>query len=388
MTVPLPEKGDGTRRRRRRDRHRSVRRNVVRAVFVLGGVAVVAGLVWAIVGLVGSDDGNSPTDASGDGSGSVDDLGPALVVLTDDAGSVYGITILAASAATIIHVPPGTMVEAPSLGLVSLRDAARDGGVELLQHSLENMMGVTFVAAATVAPPDLAAMVSSVQQLSVTIDEPVEERDPSGRVNVVVAAGQQTLAPGDALRFLSATGDGSSLQRLVRHQAFWTAYLDAAAVGSPPAALAPVADSIRGLAGRQVQHEVLPVEAISGVAGDQELYRVVDADMTKLVGDVFRVEQRRIRVQVLNGVGAPGIAQLVQPLLVGAGGRLTLSGNADRFDYTTTQVVYYDDDRLADAQAIREAIGVGEVVKSLTGLDVVDVTVVVGADFTTAHPGG
>jgi hypothetical protein len=76
----------------------------------------------------------------------------------------------------------------------------------------------------------------------------------------------------------------------------------------------------------------------------------------------------------------------VQPLLVDIGAQVTLSGNADRFDYATTQVVYYDDDDLDAARAVAEAIGVGEVVKSLNELAVVDVTVVVGADFLAAHP--
>jgi hypothetical protein len=127
---------------------------------------------------------------------------------------------------------------------------------------------------------------------------------------------------------------------------------------------------------------------VSGVEGDQELYRVVDADLARLVQRLFGVSTHRITVQVLNGVGAPGVAQLVQPLLVGASARMTLSGNADRFDYATTQIVYYDDTHRADAAAVRKALGVGELVKSLTGLDVVDVTVVVGTDFTSTHPGG
>ena len=388
MTVPLPDKGDGTRRRRRGARRRSLRRVALRGLGVLAAIAVIGGLVWKIVDLAGSDDGRVPSGESGENTTAPDDAGPALVVMTDATGSVYGLTILVPSESTIVHVPPGTLVEVPSLGLVSLRDAARDGDIELLRHSLENLLGVTFAATATVAPSDLESMVSSVGQLSVAIDEAVEQRAANGRVSVVVPAGPQTLQPKGALTFLSAVGDGSSLQRLVRHQAFWSAYLDALGVGSPPAALGPVAGAVRGLAGRQVQHEVLPVQAVSGVEGDQEQYRVVDADLVKLLSSVFHVEGRRIRVQVLNGVGAPGIAQQVQPLLVDVGGRVTLSGNADRFDYATTQIVYYDDARLKDAKAIRTALGVGEIVKSLTRLDVVDVTVVVGADFTTAHPGG
>jgi hypothetical protein len=207
-------------------------------------------------------------------------------------------------------------------------------------------------------------------------------------VQVVVPAGNQTLTPEDAETFLAATGSGTSLDRLVRHQAFWSAYLAAAGDGKPPAALAPVARAVRALSGEDVDHTVLPVEAVSGAQGDEELYQVQDKPMGQLSQRLFGISPDRIRVQVLNGVGQPGVAQEVQPLLVDSGGRVTLSGNADRFDYATTQIVYYDDDRLADARAIQKALGVGEVVKSLTGLDVVDVTVVVGKDFATAHPGG
>jgi hypothetical protein len=135
---------------------------------------------------------------------------------------------------------------------------------------------------------------------------------------------------------------------------------------------------------------VLPVEAVAGIGGDDELYRVQPDALSTLVERLFPGASpvaERIRVRILNGVGAPGLAQRVQPLLVEAGGEVTLSGNADRFDYQTTQVVYYDDARLDAARAIRDAIGVGEVVKSLTPLDVVDVTIVVGADFVAEHGG-
>lgn len=386
MTVPLPESGDGTRRRRRAERRRSRRELLRRALGITAAVAVVGGLAWVIVGLVtGGGGGKGASSSTTLPAGA---SAPALVVLTDAGGEVYGLTILVPSRSTIVHVPPGTMVEVPSLGLASLRDAGRDGGVTLLQHSLENVLGVTFGATVTLGPADLAAVVASVPKLEVSIDRAVEDRTPTGRVTVVVPAGTQTITPESVVPFLSVVGDGTSLQRLVRHQAFWTAYLAAIGKGAPAAPLAPVAAAVRSLAGADVQHTVLPVEAVSGVNGDEELYQVVDKDLSVLVGRLFDVRLTRIRVQVLNGVGQPGIAQQVQPLLVAAGGRVTLSGNADRFDYATTQIVYYDDGHLDDAKAIQKALGVGELVKSLTGLDVVDVTVVVGADFVTAHPGG
>jgi polyisoprenyl-teichoic acid--peptidoglycan teichoic acid transferase len=389
MTVSLPDRGDGSRRRRRKERKRSTGRSVGRVLAVLATVAVVAALVWVIVDLVRDDDGGPVAGGSGqDGDDAVgESAGPSLIVLTDADGDPYGVTVLVPSASTILHVPPGTLVEVPSLGLTSLRDATRDGGVDLLRHSLENTIGVTFAAAVTLGPTELASAVSSVPPLTIDLDEPVEERSASGRVNVVLPAGEQTLEPDDAVAFLSIVGSGTSLDRLVRHQAFWTSYLSVIGDDAPDA-FGPVAAAVESLAGARVRHSVLPVEAVSGVAGDDELYQIDDDGLSTMVKTLFGVELERIRVQVLNGVGEPGVAQRVQPLLVDVGGSVTLSGNADRFDYATTQVVYYDDETREAAEAIRDALGVGELVKSLTGLDVVDVTVVVGADFVTAHPGG
>jgi hypothetical protein len=49
-----------------------------------------------------------------------------------------------------------------------------------------------------------------------------------------------------------------------------------------------------------------------------------------------------------------------------------------------SQVVHYRDEDLDDARSVQRALGVGEVVRSLVPLDVVDITVVVGADLAAA----
>ncbi|MEA3020563.1 MAG: polyisoprenyl-teichoic acid--peptidoglycan teichoic acid transferase [Actinomycetota bacterium] len=388
-TVPLPESGDGTRRRRRLERRSTGRRSITMVVAVVVGMAVVAGIAWVIVGFARGGSGPADRARSRPASSTSAGPGPALVVLTNAAGDVYGITVLAPAAGTIIHVPPGTLVEVASVGLASLRDAKRDGGVALLQHSLENVLGVRFAAVVELKPGDLSALAHSVGSLAVSVGHAVEERAASGRVTVVVPAGRQTLAPDGVEAFLEVVGTGTSLDRLVRHQAFWSAYLTAIRTSKPAPVLGPVGVAVAALAKTDVTHQVLPVEAVSGVSGDEQLYRLVERDLASLVAKSFPgAATRAIRIQVLNGAGVPGIAQRVQPLLVDAGGRVTLSGNADRFDYPRTQIVYYADARLNDAKAIRSALGVGEIVKSLTGLNVVDVTVVVGADFLVAHPGG
>ena len=381
MTVPLPEQGDGTRRQRRGARRRRVRRTVASAVGVLFGVAVLGGLVWTVIGLL--DDDTDRTPAPGEDAAGTSGAGPALAVLTDEAGEVYGITLLVPGAATIVHIPPGTLVEVPSLGLASLQEAAEAGGDVLLQQSLENLLGARLDEVIAVAPAQLRSLLEAAGPLRVELAEPVQTRAATGRVEVLIPSGPFTILPENAEGFLEPMGEGSALDRMVRHQLFWSAYL--AAVDGPSSA------AIGALADVDVRHRVLPVEVVSDVEGE-ELYRVdaegLDELVQRVLPDAAPPDGGRIRVRILNGAGTPGVAQDVQPLLVDIGAEVTLSGNADRFDYQTTQVVYYDDADLESARAVAEALGVGEVVKSRNQLAVVDVTVVVGADFLAAHPGG
>jgi hypothetical protein len=362
MTVPLPATGDGSRRQRREDRKRRGRRSAVRIAVIAAAVVVVGALGWYVATLVG-DDGDDPSNqvvappAHSDGPAS-------LVLLTDEAGDLYAVTMLVPATSTIVHVPPGTLVEVPSLGLASLIEAERAGGDELVRQSLENVLGVPVVAGA----------LGEVGSLTVTLDEPVESRAADGRVSVLFAAGEVIVDASNVEAFLGELGNGTMLDRIVRHQSFWSARVDAGEV-----------DALEG----EVRQRVLPVQAIADV---DELYQVDGDQLGAFVARVFpgapRPDGGRIRVRVLNGAGAPGVAQQVQPLLIDIGAELILSGNADRFDYETTQVVFYDDDHAEDARAVASALGVGEIVRSRTELAVVDVTVVVGADFLAAHPGG
>jgi len=399
--IPLPDAGDGSRRRRRRRtpaRSRVGRPGWQVPAAIVALVVALGAIAWVAVGFLGGDGGDDDA-GSGASIGSEDAAAAtaSLVVVTDGFGGVAGVTVLAPAASgeggTILHVPPGAMVEVPSFGLASLADAAADGSPELLATSLENLLGVLFRSSVVLDPAGVQRLLEPVGALDVTVDQAVQEAGGSGRIEVVFPAGTVSLAPADAGRFLAVLGDGTQLDRLVRHQAFWDAYLAALATAGAPSVEEGVDESLVALAAGEVRHQVLPVEVVSGTSGADELYRVPGDALASLVGRLFpdatpsTLSGERIRVQVLNGVGSPGIAQLVSPLLVPAGAQVALSDNADRFDYAVTQVVYYDDARRADAQAVRDALGVGELVKSLSDLDVVDVTVVIGADFVQARGG-
>ena len=61
---------------------------------------------------------------------------------------------------------------------------------------------------------------------------------------------------------------------------------------------------------------------------------------------------------------------------------VTLTGNAASFDFAQTQIVFYDRNEQPVAERVQKLLGVGRLVLSRVPIDVVDVTVVVGKDFT------
>jgi hypothetical protein len=68
--------------------------------------------------------------------------------------------------------------------------------------------------------------------------------------------------------------------------------------------------------------------------------------------------------------------------VVGAGGQITILGNADRFGVTTTRIEYHDPSQQAAAQKIAQALGNRTAVASTDQTDAFDVTVTLGSDFT------
>jgi len=197
--------------------------------------------------------------------------------------------------------------------------------------------------------------------------------------------GPTTLAPTDVPRFLSTRGQGYDLSRLARHQTFWTAWLakvahdPSVANGLPP----DLARVMRQLATGTVSYRTLPVQALDAGSGGDEVYQVRQADLDQLMGQLLPgVSPQRIRVQILNGTGAIEASPRVAKRVVPAGARVVLSGNANSFAYAQTQIVFYDRSQQQAAERIRQALGTGRLVLSRQPLDVVDVTVIIGRDFT------
>jgi hypothetical protein len=340
-----------------------------------------------------SADRKAPGAASTPAAAPVPGEAPMATVLVaqDPEGGGALVTVIVAhedNGGALVYVPTGAMAEIPSFGLEQLGRAVTLGGPQLVRAGLENLFGVQMSQVVTVDIESLGDMVGS-RRLDLDVPQTVEGADDGGRVEVLWPEGPVRLDGASIGPFLTERGGGTELELLVRHKVFWQALLGAVARGeiSPTGELASLAPVLESVAGGDVEHHTLPVEALGSDGEGAGLYRVDRAATAALVertmsGAPVVDPEARIRVQVLNGTGEPGLARDVTVALVPAGAEVVVVDNANRFDYSVTQVVYYDRDEQARAQAVRDALGTGEIVLSRNRLDVVDVTVVVGRDFT------
>ena len=339
--------------------------------------------------LGGSDDA-APV-APGDAPTAAVSAGPsALLVQVDEGGTAVAFTLFALDAdagGTVVFLPASTMVEIPGFGLDELRRAVELGGVQLAALSLANLLSIDFAHVAVMGPDDWQATTRTLG--AVLVDNParLDRVADDGRVEVLWSGGAVDVESSDVADFLARRAiDETDLQRMVRHQAFWTAYLTSrqgivGIVDDPTGDVDAFLDEA-AVRAEALDYRILPVET---VGGPDELYGVDAAGLTDLLAVIAPADgidgAARVRVQVLNGVGIPGLAEPVTALLLPTGAVVQLTGNALEFDHDVTQIVYYRDEHIESALRIRDQLGVGEVVKQREPIDVVDITIVVGRDL-------
>jgi LytR cell envelope-related transcriptional attenuator len=316
---------------------------------------------------------------------------PRTLVVHTDGESLVGITIAALDGSgqggSLVFVPPGTMLEVPGATLQRLDQAASEGGPEAVRLALENLIGVPFAAMSVVTPQDWPELLAEQSILTVENPAALVRVLADGSSELVHPAGPIDLAPTEIPALLAGQSPGEdTLDRLVRHQRVWESVLAAKRPpvpgdGGSPAEGDDLAGLVGALAAGEVDYRILPVGLIDPAA---ELYALDETEAASVL-DAIAPERHggaeADRVQLLNGVGTPGLAGAVASILVPEGLSVPLTDNAERFGYATTQIVYYRPEASATAAQVRELLGVGEVVRSRSVLDAVDVTVVIGEDL-------
>lgn len=304
---------------------------------------------------------------------------------------------LDSSGGDVIFVPLGTMAEVASFGLRPLREVPELGDDSLLEETVANMLGIKTDRIENVTASELTEMMRPLGPLSVDLPTsvalPRETSRPRDQGSTrSIGPGLTQVQPEDLPNLFAGMKSESELDRIVRHQAIWEAILKAAAKTALPqdGPGAAMSKALNSLAAGETAFHILPVESISGgTDGSDELFKLRRDEARELLTRLGGPNATsHITVQLLNGTGTPGLAQSVVPLLTGIGAQVSLTGNAARFDHATTIVAYADPKDRSSAEAVRQALGVGDVVRSRSGIMLVDVMVVMGKDLKDRVPKG
>jgi hypothetical protein len=158
----------------------------------------------------------------------------------------------------------------------------------------------------------------------------------------------------------------------------------------------------------------------SGIAPEKNMIYTVEASSTELEGegivylpdvaglsDLFSKEQtvpeevaeaeRTIDIVILNGVGTPGIAKELAEILNSLVYESGLNkfnvpsqseggiGNADNFNYATSEIIVYSSDEalvMTAANELKEILGVGEIKTIEDEIASSDIVIILGADYS------
>lgn len=397
---------DVTETRSKRRRRRTVRRAFGRVLVILFASALT---VSAVV-LTRFDGARTPPPAPG---AAVEQTALLLAMnLQDDpSGQADSFTAFVAGGPSpaAMFMPAGTLAPIPGQGFEAIGKSLAFGRAGLAELTVENMLGVNFDSSLVFDDLTLAKIVDAVGGIDIDVTESLLERGKDGVSESVFTLGPQKMDGPNASVYMTYLGEKETeLDRFPRMQKVWEgivsrlragASVDAAleVIDGPlvePAAVAAFGRVLRAMAATpaaKVSFDVLPSTPI-GAGDDRDGYDIDDQVAAirverLFVGSLAATDiAGRPRVEIRNGNGRPEAGEEVAALLIPDGLRLAVNGNAGRFDHEATKVLVYStsEESMTLARRVRDLLGQGTIEVATRGQTVVDVTVVIGKDFTAS----
>jgi hypothetical protein len=330
-----------------------------------------------------------------------------LLVQVDAEEHLQAVTFLALSSeetGSALFLPPAVTVER-SGGPVTLQDAWSAGGLQELTDTVEDLLGVGIAdfdetgrllergdpSVLRVDQSLWSQLTAPVAPIEVANPDTVEVFDDEGGLVARFAAGGLQLEADAVGVYLAARGSGESdLNRMLRHQVLWEAWIDAVRDDGTDDAVPGETDTGLGRYVRTFARGVagfVPVRAGTFVVpgADDELYQVDEEWLSQLVAAMVPFPRSpqpggRPVIDVLDGTGTAGASLRVAKDLARQGAEIRTVGNGPTFDYVETHILYYDAEQGAAAEAMREALGAGATELRENPDEVATVTVILGTD--------
>lgn len=309
---------------------------------------------------------------------------------------------------SLIYFPSDLLVNTPGAGTDVLSNLVElDGGrISMSVVTIENLLGIELDHYILGTDRDISIILSKTKdEYSVDVPGKVSFEDPSLKVDVKLDAGKQEISGRTLASYLTYAPPGKEMDLIKRQQSFAPEFLrfsrgifdDITADTKKYASLIDSDASDKELAGMwqafalmkgsKFHQATVPVKEFR--LEKTVVHRVDQPRMPAFVQKYVKTESskssKRLRLELLNGCGVPGIGQKVASKLSMGKFSLVNDGNADNFDHPETVIIVYGNDKgiAAAAETIRNALEVGRVQAQPPTQDISDITVIIGKDFAS-----
>jgi LCP family protein required for cell wall assembly len=319
----------------------------------------------------------------------------------------------------LLAIPRDTHVKFPDGRVEKANAAYAFGGAELARRVISNFLGIDIKYYVVVDYNGFEKLVDLAGGVAINVERPL--KDDKTKPPIDIPAGNQRLNGKTALGYIryrdTITGD---LGRLQRQRQLLEAFLRQGVreksldglqqmittahqhieTNLAPVSIYRLAQRLQNLRPEQVQIKQVPGESVCKPPKEGGCYIEPDPVRTaQLVNKMLRgldiVTADEVRIKVLNGSGATGLARRVSELLRNEGFSVVHVGNADRFDYTDSYIIDITSDprkiELLKERSLRSLFRVvkpDEVAATMRGLGIkgvtgegADVILILGHDF-------
>ena len=280
-----------------------------------------------------------------------------------------------------LSLPRDTRVEIPGRqGHDKLNAAHTYGGAPLVRQTVSNLLGVTVDRFVKTDVGGFRAMVDLIGPIQMDVEKRMDYDDNWADLHIHLKPGHQSLNAEQVMGYVrfrhDATGD---MGRMKRQQKFLRALAQKMLTPSGVAQLPQVMETAQ----RYIETDLTPRElwSVANLFRNLSMSQIATATLPGTPRYMHRVsyyvldEERvphvmqhlfhnntpvvRAGVAVLNGSGLPGIAVQAARRLATAGFHVSRTGNAENYDFETTEVRAADGQE-KDARRAATILGVGE----------------------------
>lgn len=309
---------------------------------------------------------------------------------------------LESKTASAISIPRDTLVDIPGYGQKKINSSHMLGGPMLTMEAVEQLTGIKPQYYIKTNVQRFKELVDAVGGVDIDVEKDMRYKDTWGGLYIDLKKGFQHLDGEKAMQYVRFRHDVmGDITRIQRQQKFLKALAAEAAKPENYSRIPAIMDAVNknvytnmtikdliylARMSREVDLESVQTETYPGVPETIEGISYWVPDRSKgfdMVNRLFFSPQPKPgfpKVEVRNGNGREGVAQVVADILTQNGYRVSSVENADSFDHPKSEVIVHKEN-LKGVEEIASLLNSADIKQDINEETSADVTVIIGKDY-------